>query len=125
MQAKDIVAFTKAHPFSNVTYFGRKRCCNEMNLVSAIDNTFKCETCRMRGDHPTGVAPIFPADACAETHLANNHILICLICNEMVFHRIWDKTKSYMHAGQCITRALYNDSRPFVCTRCLKTTWLK
>ena len=43
-----------------------------MNLVSALDHTFKCLTCLMRRNTPTGVSPIFPPNHCANEHIANN-----------------------------------------------------
>ena len=65
----------RCHPFSNTPYVGHKHCCHEMTLVSALVHIFKCHTCLHRRDTPEGVAPIFPADKCADEHFANNHIL--------------------------------------------------
>ena len=57
---------TRCYPFSSQPFQGRLVCCNKMNLVSALDHTFKCLTCLMRKNAPTGVSPIFPPN-----HYAN------------------------------------------------------
>ena len=68
---------TRCHPFSSQLYQGCTYCCNTMNLVSVLNHTFKCLTCLMQRDAPTGVSPVFPPNQCANEHIANNHI-ICL-----------------------------------------------
>ena len=67
---------TRCHPFSSQFYQGRTYCCNAMNLVSALNHTFKCLTCLMQRDALTGVSPIFPPNQCANEHIANNHIIV-------------------------------------------------
>ena len=34
------------------------------------------------------------------------------------------KTKPKTHIAECIMKATYNASRPYVCTHCLDTLWL-
>ena len=46
---------TRCHPFSSQPLQGCLVCCNKMNLVSALDHTFKCLMCLMRKNAPTGV----------------------------------------------------------------------
>ena len=48
--------FIRCYPFSSVFYVGRKQCCNQMNLISVLSHSFKCQTCLMQKDTPTGVA---------------------------------------------------------------------
>ena len=40
-----------------------------MNLVSALNHSFKCQTCLMQRDALVGVSPIFPANECANEHI--------------------------------------------------------
>ena len=68
-----------------------------MNLVSALNHTFKCLTCLMRRNAPSGVSPIFPPNHCAYEHIANNHILVCLICQSKIFQGTWCKDKAFVH----------------------------
>ena len=46
---------TRCYPFSSQPFQGRLVCCDKMNLVSALNHTFKCLTCLMRKNAPTGV----------------------------------------------------------------------
>ena len=115
---------TRCYPFSSQPFQGCLVCCNKMNLVSALDHTFKCLTCLMRKNTPTGVSPIFPPNHCAHDHIANNHILVCLICQSQIFQGTWCKDKVFTHVSLCIIHATYNTSRPFVCTSCLNTLWI-
>ena len=96
-----------------------------MNLVSVLNHSFKCQTCLMWRDAPVGVSPIFPANECANEHIANNHIIICLICQSKNFQGTWCKDEAFTHISDCIVKATYNTSRPFVCTSCLQTLWMK
>ena len=107
---------TRCYPFSSQPFQGRLICCDKMNLVSALNHTFKCLTCLMRKNAPTGVSPIFPPNHCVNEHIANNHILVCLICQSQIFQGTWCKDKAFTHISLCIVRATYNTSRPFVCT---------
>ena len=70
----------RCYSFSSKIYTGRKQCCNQMNLIPVLNNSSKCQTCLMQRDTPVGVVPIFPANECAYEHIANNHIIVCLIC---------------------------------------------
>lgn len=116
---------TRCHPFSDALFTGRKYCCNDMFLIPALTHSFKCQTCLLRNDLPQGVAPIFPTDKCADDHFANNHIINCVICTTAVFHGTWTKEKATLHVTECIVKSTYNTSKPYVCTRCLKTIWFK
>ena len=122
---EDIDDFIRCYPFSSVLYAGCKQCCNKMSLVPVLSNIFKCQTCLLRRDTPTGVAPIFPANECADEHFANNHIIICLICQSRNFQGTWSKDKALAHISECIVKATYNFSKPYICTSCLQTLWLK
>ena len=84
---------TRCHPFSSQSFQGRLVCCNKMNLVSALDNTFKCLMCLMRKNTPPGVSPIFPPNHCTNEHIANNHILVCLICQSQIFKALGVKIR--------------------------------
>ena len=42
----------------------------------------------MQRDAPVGVSPIFPPNQCANEHIANNHIKVCLICQSKSFQGI-------------------------------------
>ena len=77
---EDFDDFIICHPFSEEYYDRCKQCCDNMSLVPVLGHSFKCQTCLSRKDAPEGVAPIFPANECANEHFANNHILICLVC---------------------------------------------
>ena len=78
----------RCYPFSSVCYvMDCKQCCNQMNLISVLSHSFKCQTCLMRKDTPSGVAPIFPANECANEHIADNHIIICLVCQSKIVSR--------------------------------------
>ena len=121
---QNIDTHVRCHPFSNAPYVGCKHCCHEMTLVSALVHIFKCHTCIHRRDTPDGVAPIFPADKCADEHFANNYIITCLICTTAIFHGTWSKDKAKTHIAECIMKATYNASQPYVCTHCLDTLWL-
>lgn len=111
----------RCHPFSTNFYVGHKRCCNQMNLIPALNHSFKCQTCLLRKDTPTGVVLIFPPNECAYEHFANNHIIICLICQSQSFQGAWYKDKALLHISHCIVRATHNSSRPYVCSSCLHT----
>ena len=116
---------TRWYPFSSKFYVGHKYCCNQMNLVSALNHSFKCQTCLMQRDALVSVSPIFPPNQCANEHIANNHIIICLICQPKCFQGTWCKDKAFTHISDCIVKATYNTSRPFVCISCLQTLWIK
>ena len=103
----------RCYPIVSQKYQGHLYCCNTMNLVSALNHTFKRLTCLTGRDTPPGVSPIFPPNYCANEHIANNHIIVCLICQSKTFQGTW-----------CIVQATYNTSRPFVCTSCLHTLWI-
>ena len=92
----------RCYPFSSQPFQGRLFCCNQMNLVSALNHTFKCLMCLMRRNTPTGVSPIFPPNHCAYEHIANNHILVCLICQSKIFQGTWCKDKAFTHISLCI-----------------------
>ena len=96
-----------------------------MNLVSALNHSFKCQTCLMQRDALVGVSPIFPPNKCANEHIANNHIIICIICQSKSFQGTWCKDKTFTHISDCIAKATYNTSRPFICMSCLQTLWIK
>ena len=120
------ISMIKCFPFSDAAYLGQRRCCPQMTLVSALKFSLKCQTCLLRQDCPDEAAPILlNEDECLNEHFANNHVIICLICAKTVFHEIWSRQKANLHVTDCITRALYNTSRPFVCTRCLQTVWFR
>ena len=76
---------------SDVTHFQQFFMLDTNSVVTrclwspVLSNSFKCQTCLLRRDTPTGVTPIFPANECADEHFANNHILICLICQSRNF----------------------------------------
>ena len=110
---------TRCYPFSSQPFQGRLFCCNTMNLVSALNHT-----CLMRRNTPPGVSPIFPPNHCAYEHIANNHILVCLICQSKIIQGTWCKDKAFTHNSLCIVRATNNTSRPFVYTSCLHTLWI-
>ena len=82
---ENIHDFIRCHLFSNTLYVGPKHCCNKLSLIPVLTHSFKCQTFLRRKDTPEGVSPIFPANECANEHFANNHILICLICQSKVF----------------------------------------
>ena len=77
----------RCYLFSLKMYVGHKYCCNQMNLVSVLNHSFKCQTCFMRRDVPTGVSSILPANEYVNEHIANNHIIICLVCQSREFSR--------------------------------------
>ena len=79
-----------------------QKCYNKMSLVPVLTNSFKSQTCLLRRDVPAGMAPIFPANECADEHFANNHILICLICQSRNFQGTWSKDKALAHISECI-----------------------
>ena len=87
----------RCYPFSSVFYVGCKQCCNQMNLISVLSHSFKCQTCLLWRDAPAGVAPIFPANECTDEHIANNHITICLVCQSKNFQGTWCKDKALAH----------------------------
>ena len=115
----------RCHPFSDALYPGPQRCCNSMALVPAVTHSLKCHTCILRKDVPAGVIPLLPADKCAEEHFANNHVISCLICASYIFPPQTSQTKTTLHVSECIARATYNSSRPYVCTSCFRTLWFK
>ena len=117
--------FVRCYLFSSVLYLGCKKCCNRMSLIPVLSNSFKCQTCLLRGDTPVGVAPIFPANECVDEHFANNHIIIHLVCQLRNFQGTWSKDKALVYNSECIVKATYNLSKPYVCTSCLQTLWLK
>ena len=90
---EDIDDFIRCCSFSTILNAGCKQCCNKMSLVPVLTNSFKCQTCLLRRDAPAGVAPIVPANKCADEHFANNHILICLICQPKNFRELGLKTQ--------------------------------
>ena len=96
-----------------------------MNLVSALNHRFKCLICLMQRDALVGVSPIFPPNQCANEHIANNHIIVCLIFQSKSFQGTWCKDKAFGHTSDCIVKATYNISRPFVCMSCLQILWIK
>ena len=95
-----------------------------MNLVSALNHSFMCLTSLMCRDTLVGVSPIFPPNQCANEHIANNHIIVCLICQSKSFQGTWYKDKAFTHISDCIVKVTYNTSRPFVFTSCLHTLWI-
>ena len=78
----------------------------------------------MQRKTPLGISPIFPPNHCAYEHIANNHILVCLIGQSEIFQGTWCKDKAFTHVSLCIVQATYNTSRPFVCASCLHTLWI-
>ena len=68
-----------------------------------------------------GVPPIFTPNQCANEHIANNHIIVCLICQSKSFQGTWCKDKAFTYISDCIVKATYNTSRPFTCTSCFHT----
>ena len=91
-----------------------------MYLIPVLSHSFKCQTCLVRRD-----VPIFPATECADEHFANNHIIICLVCQSRNFQGTWSKDKALAHISQCIVKATNNSSKPYICSYCLQTLWLK
>ena len=66
-----------------------------MNLVSALNHTFKCLTCLMRRNTPPGVLLIFPPNHYANEYFGNNHLIVCLICQSKTFQGTWCKDKAF------------------------------
>ena len=93
--------FIRCYPFSSVIYTGCKQCCNQMYLIPVLSHSFKCQTCLLRRDAPVGVVPIFPANECVDEHFANNHIIICLVCQSRNFQGTWCKDKALVHISEC------------------------
>ena len=87
----------------------------QMNLISVLSHSLKCQTCLLWRDAPAGVAPIFPANECANEHIANNHIIICLVGQSKNFQGTWCKDMAIAHISDCIVKATYNTSKPFIC----------
>ena len=79
----------------------------------------------MQKDTSTGVTPIFPANEYADEHIANNHIIIFLVCQSKNVQGTWCKDKAFTHISDCIVKPTYNASKPFACMSCLQTLWLK
>ena len=117
--------FIRCSPFSSNSYAGHRYCCNQMNLVSVLNHSFKCQTCLIGRDAPVGVSPIFLANQYANEHIANNHIIIYLICQSRKFQGTWCKDKAFTHISDSIVKATYNTSRQFVCISCLQMLWIK
>ena len=118
-------SFVRCYPFSDTIHLGPRKCCDNMSLVSALHHNLKCHTCLLRKDIPVGTVPIFPANENADEHFANNHIISCLICKLKIFHPPLAKDKASAHTTECIVKATFNLSRPYVYTNCLETIWLK
>ena len=110
----------RCYPFSSVFYVGCKQCCNQMNLIPVLG-----QTCSLRKDAPAGVAPIFLASECVDEHFANSHIIICWVSQSRNFQGTWCKDKALVHISDCIVKATCNASKPYICTSCLQTLWLK
>ena len=111
--------------FISFFYVGHKQCCKQMNLIPVLSHSFKCQTCLLRRDAPAGEAPIFPANECVDEYFANNHIIICLVYQSKKFQGTRCKDKALAHISDCIVKATYNSSKPYVCISCLQTLWLK
>ena len=111
--------------FHQFFYVGHKQLCNQMNLIPVLSHSFRCQTCLLRKDAPAGLAPIFPANECVDEHFANSHIIICLECQSRNVQETYCKDKALAHISECIVKATYNRSKPYVCTSCLQTVWLK
>ena len=103
----------RCYPFSSQKYHRHLNCCNTMNLVFALNHTFKSLTCLMQRNTPLGVSPIFPPNHCAYEHIANNLILVCLIRQSKIFQGTWYKDKAFTHISHCIVQTTYNTSRIF------------
>ena len=115
----------KCYRFSDVACVAQKQCCNNMSLRSALDYHLKCITCKLRKDIPAGAIPIFPSNSDSEIHLSNNHLVVCVICSVRGFRQVWGQENVRKHVTECIIRATMNASRPYICTNCLQTIWLK
>ena len=71
-----------------------------------LTHSFKCQTCLLRKDAPEGMAPIFPGNECDDEYFANNHILICLVCQLKIFQGICSKHKASGHISECVVKLL-------------------
>ena len=111
-------------PFSDATHPGRKDCCMKRFLESALEHPLKCQTCILCKDVPNEVAPLITVNN-ANMHLLNNHLVVCLICTNKAFLQVWKLEQTNLHVTDCIAKATYNQSRPYVCTSCLQTMWFK
>ena len=122
---EDIDDFIRCYPFSTAHYVGHKQFCNKLSLIPVLTHIFKCQTFLLRKDAPEGKAPLFPGNLCGDQHFANNHILICLICQSKIFQGTWSKDKALAHISVCFVKSTYNLSKPYICTFCLQSLWLK
>ena len=110
----------RCHPFSNAPYVGRKHCCHEMTLVSALVHIFKCHTCLHRRDTPDGGCTYFSRQINVLMSILQITILLHVSFVQLqFFHGTWSKDKAKTHIAECIMKATYNASQPYVCTHCL------
>ena len=58
----------RCQPFSDYPTESQQTCCSKMNLLPVVNNPLHCKTCHIRKIVPKGVAPIFPANYCADKH---------------------------------------------------------
>lgn len=115
----------KCEPFTDRVLPNQQVCCRKMKLVPIMNNPLQCRTCHFRRTTPKDVIPIFPANQCADEHIANNHTILCLICSHAVFHAVWIKEQINTHVTECVQKATIGLSRPYICTKCFSTMWLK
>ena len=112
---ENIDQFNRCYPLSDSFCGAHKYCCNNTSLFPALVHNFKCVTCFLRKDTPSGVIPFLPADESANEHFANNHVLLCLICQSQIFSGPLSKLKAFLHITDCIDKTTYNSSRPYIC----------
>ena len=115
----------RCQPFSDYPTESQQTCCSKMNLLPAVNNPLHCKTCHIRKIVPKGVAPIFPANYCADEHISNNHTIVFLLCTQATFQTVWSKQIVNSHVTECIQKTTIGVSRPYVCISCYKTLWFK
>ena len=115
----------QCYRFSDVARAAQTKCCDNMSLQSALEYNLKCLTCQLHKDVPQNTIPIFPANSLADIHLLNNHLIVCVICTVHAFRQVWGKENVNKHVMDCIIRVTNNTPRPYICTNCLQTIWLR
>ena len=69
----------------------------KMNLISAVHNCLKWQTCYLRNVTPEGIQTLLPLTDVVNEHFSNKHILICIICQKSIFYDIGAKKIAHKH----------------------------
>ena len=112
--------------FSDIVTSLSLQCCGNTTLYAADPYIAYCLTCAERHQLPPNTSPLLEDLSKLSEHIANAHIFICTVCVEklsLTSHR--SESQVRIHLQMCRDKLLEYQARPYFCTACLTTMWLK